>query len=60
MFAWRNAIIIGIAVALAGAAYLLLQGTGETMDRAGATMLISLGAAMAFVFVILFRGSREL
>ena len=60
MFAWRTAVIIGILVSLAGGAYWLLQGTAENMDRAGATMLLALGAAMAFTFVILFRGSREL
>ncbi len=60
MFAWRNAIFAGIAVTVVGVAYWLLQGHGETMDRTGATMLISLGAAMAFVFIILLRGTREL
>ena len=60
MFAWRRAIVVGVAVAVVGAAYWLLQGTGETMDRAGATMMMALGIAMAFTFAILVRGSREL
>ena len=61
MFAWRTAIIIGVVVAIVGAAYWIMQGSGlQTMDRAGAVMLVALGAAMAFTFTILFRGSREL
>lgn len=62
MFVWRNALILGIIFILVGVLYFLLQGqdTATTSDRAGATMLILLGAAMAFVFSILLRGSREL
>jgi drug/metabolite transporter (DMT)-like permease len=60
MFTWRGAIILGVGFIVVGAGYLLLQGNGESSDRSGATMLILLGAAMAFVFSILLRGSREL
>jgi multisubunit Na+/H+ antiporter MnhB subunit len=62
MFVWRNALILGIIFAAVGVLYYLVQGgdTEVTSDRAGATMLIILGAAMAFVFGILLRGSREL
>ncbi len=59
MFTWRGAIIIGLAFVVVGVVYLLVQGSGEFMDRAGATMLIVLGAAMAFTFAIILRGSRE-
>ena len=62
MFVWRNALILGIIFVAVGVLYYLVQGgdTEVTSDRAGATMLIILGAAMAFVFSILLRGSREL
>jgi hypothetical protein len=60
MFIWRNAIILGLGFVAVGIIYFLVQGTGHTLDRAGATMLIVLGLAMAFTFVILLRGSREL
>ena len=60
MFVWRNAIILGIIFIVVGIIYLLGQGNGEWMDRAGVTMLLVLGAAMAFTFTILLRGSREL
>ena len=62
MFIWRNALILGIVFVIVGVVYYWLQGTDNavTADRAGATMLIILGAAMAFVFSILLRGSRGL
>ena len=62
MFVWRNAVILGIIFAAVGAIYFLVHGTdvARTADRAGATMLVFLGAAMAFVFTILLRGSRGL
>lgn len=62
MFVWRNAIILGIVFMVVGAVYYLVQGsdTALTQDRAGAVMLLILGGAMAFVFSILLRGSREL
>ncbi len=60
MFVWRNALILGLMFVVVGVAYYLLQGSGATLDRAGATMLVVLGGAMAFVFAILLRGSRGL
>ena len=60
MFVWRNAIILGAIFVGVGLVYLLVQGGGNTMDRAGVTMLMILGAAMMFTFVILLRGSRGL
>ena len=61
MFVWRNAIILGIIFVVIGAGYWILQGDSILhLDAAGATMLILLGVAMAFVFTILLRGSREL
>ena len=61
MFVWRNAIILGIIFVVIGAGYWFLQGDSILhLDAAGATMLILLGVAMAFVFTILLRGSREL
>jgi hypothetical protein len=62
MFVWRNAIVLGLIFVGVGLLYLWLQsyGTFNQIDRAGATMLVVLGAAMMFVFVILLRGSREL
>jgi hypothetical protein len=60
MFVWRNAIVLGIIFIAVGLLYWWLQGNGATMDRAGVTMLIILGAAMMFTFTILLRGSRGL
>ena len=62
MFIWRNAVILGIIFVVVGVVYYLTQGddASTTMDRAGATMLVMLGGAMAFVFSILLRGSRGL
>jgi len=60
VFIWRNAIVLGAGFMAVGLLYLLLQGGGDTLDRAGVTMLVLLGAAMMFTFVILLRGSRGL
>ncbi len=60
MTTWRSAIIIGVGFMVVGVLYLVTQGAGESMDRAGATMLIALGVAMAFGFAIILRGSRDL
>jgi hypothetical protein len=60
MFVWRNALILGLIFIVVGIIYLLVQGDGPWLDRAGVTMLVILGGAMAFVFSILLRGSREL
>lgn len=61
MFVWRNALVLGIGFIVVGVAYWLLQGSEPTwLDPAGATLLVLLGAAMAFTFFILLRGSRGL
>lgn len=60
MFVWRNALILGLIFVAVGVAYYFLNGPTLGLDQAGATMLIFLGLAMAFVFTILMRGSREL
>ena len=61
MFVWRNALILGLIFIVVGGVYWFLNDTAVMhLDAAGATMLILLGVAMAFVFTILLRGSREL
>ena len=60
MFVWRNALILGLIFAVVGAVYWYVQGETTTVDKAGGTMLIVLGIAMAFSFAVLLRGSREL
>ena len=60
MFIWRNAIILGAIFFVVGIVYAIFQGTENTLDMAGATLLIVLGLAMAFTFIVLLRGSREL
>ena len=62
MFVWRNALILGLIFIVVGVIYYFVQGpdTGTTSDRAGVTMLVILGGAMAFGFMVLLRGSREL
>jgi hypothetical protein len=60
MFVWRNALILGLIFIVVGVAYFFLNGHTVGLDVAGATMLVILGGAMAFVFAILLRGSREL
>ncbi|MGI8702887.1 MAG: hypothetical protein ACR2JZ_00015 [Candidatus Limnocylindrales bacterium] len=60
MYRPRNAIILGAVFVITGLIYLIVQGSGEWMDRAGVTLLIAIGIAMAFTFTILLRGSGEL
>jgi hypothetical protein len=60
VYHWRTALIIGAIFAAVGVIYYFLQGSGVYLDRVGATLLIILGAAMAFGFTILFKGSRGL
>ena len=60
MWHWRNALILGVVFVAIGFAYLVVQGSDNEMDRAGVTMLIAVGGAMAFAFTILLRGSGEL
>jgi hypothetical protein len=60
MFHWRTAIALGGLFIVVGIVYLLVQGSGAELDYAGVTLLIAIGAAMAFTFTILLRGSGEL
>lgn len=60
MFVWRRALILGVGFMVVGLIYYLLQGSGVALDRAGATLLILLGGAMSFTFIVLLRGSRGL
>ena len=60
MFVWRNAIILGLIFVVVGVVYFFGNGHTVGLDVAGATMLVVLGVAMAFVFAVLLRGSREL
>jgi hypothetical protein len=58
MFVWRNALILGAIFLVVGVIYAFMQGTANTLDMAGATLLIILGIAMSFTFAVLLRGSR--
>jgi len=58
MFHPRTALVLGGLFVVTGIVYLLVQGS--EVDRAGVTLLIAVGAAMAFTFTILLRGSGEL
>jgi hypothetical protein len=60
MFIWRNALILGVIFIVVGGIYWYVNHANPGLDYAGATMLVVLGFAMAFVFAILLRGSREL
>ena len=60
MFSWRNALILGAIFVVVGVVYFVGNRGTVGLDMAGATMLVVLGFAMAFVFAILLRGSREL
>jgi hypothetical protein len=60
IYHWRSALVIGAIFAAVGVVYYFLQGNGVYLDRVGATLLIILGAALAFGFTILFKGSRNL
>jgi C4-dicarboxylate transporter len=61
MFIWRNALILGGLFVVIGLLYLLLQQYTPTgLDQAGVVLLVVLGLAMSFTFLVLLRGSREL
>jgi hypothetical protein len=60
MFIWRNALILGLIFVVVGVVYFIGNHGTVALDMAGATMLVVLGFAMAFVFAVLLRGSREL
>jgi hypothetical protein len=57
---WRRTLIIGAFFVLVGLLYFAVQGDGTTIDRAGVTMLLLTGVAMAFGFSVLVKGSRDL
>jgi hypothetical protein len=59
----RTAIIMGLLPIAIGVLYFVLNkagGTENTIDLAGVTMLISLGLAMAFGFMVILKGARDL
>lgn len=68
----RFAIIIGIIPVAVGLLYLFLQlayaepvsdyvaGIAGTIDPAGVIMLVALGIAMGFGFLVILRGARDL
>jgi Flp pilus assembly protein TadB len=59
----RAAIILGIVPIVLGVAYLAfneINGTDLTLDMAGVTMLIALGLAMGFGFLVILRGAKDL
>jgi hypothetical protein len=59
MFIWRNALILGGMFVVIGLLYLLLQQyTPTALDQAGVVLLVVLGLAMSFTFLVLLRGSR--
>ena len=60
MITWRRTLIIGAFFVLVGLLYFTVQGDGTTIDRAGVTMLLLTGIAMAFGFAVLVKGSRDL
>ena len=60
MITWRKTLVIGAFFVVCGVLYYFLQGDGTTIDRAGVTMLLLTGAAMAFGFAVLVKGSRDL
>jgi Flp pilus assembly protein TadB len=59
----RAALVLGAIPVVVGIIYFLLQetrGTDLTLDTAGALLLVSLGAAMAFGVYVLVNGARDL
>ena len=60
LYHWRNALLLGALFIVTGAIYWFVQGRGNELDLTGVTLLIAVGGAMAFTFVILLRGSGEL
>jgi hypothetical protein len=57
------AFLIGAIFIVTGIVYYFggeLWGNGQGYDPAGTTMLIIVGVAMTFAFMLVLRGSREL
>ncbi len=59
MITWRHTILLGAFFVVVGVLYLLVQGDGRTIDRAGVLMLLLAGVSMAFGLAVLVRGSRD-
>jgi lipoprotein signal peptidase len=59
MFNWKGAFVLLGMFVVVGLIYWFVQ-TPTTVDRTGVTLLIILGVAMGFGFLVLLRGSREL
>ncbi|MFN8521159.1 MAG: hypothetical protein U0667_17620 [Chloroflexota bacterium] len=57
---WRRTLILGAFFVAVGLIYLVVQGTGTTIDLAGVTMLLLTGVSMAFGFAVMVKGSRDL
>jgi len=59
----RIALLIGAIPIIVGVIYFVLQelnGTQSTVDPAGVLLLLSLGVAMGFGFLVILRGARDL
>lgn len=57
---WRRTLLIGAFFVFTGLLYLVTQGDGATIDRAGVVMLLVMSVAMTFGFAVLVKGSRDL
>ena len=56
----RRAALLGLVlIAIAAVFYIFPTATGGTVDYAGLTMLIALGAAMSLMAFVLFSGSSR-
>ncbi len=58
----RQAIVLGAIPVIIGIIYWVLPYVFDVdvLDAAGATMLIALGLAMGFGFLVILRGARDL
>lgn len=57
---WRRTLVLGAFFIIVGLLYLVVQGSGMTIDLAGVTMLLLTGVSMAFGFAVMVKGSRDL
>jgi divalent metal cation (Fe/Co/Zn/Cd) transporter len=64
VFNWRNALGLTVIFVAVGILYYALwtwiNPTPSAVDWTGFLLLVGLGAAMGFAFVVLLRSSREL
>ena len=60
LYSARSALFLGALFVVIGVVYFFVQGRGNELDLTGVTLLIAVGAAMGFTFLILLRGSGEL